>query len=182
MSQECVQQGFLEDQAQENGAADSKQSAKPSHTGSLCCECGSASQSRLALPSFPHVMELGKMSITPCGTRAHNLRIRSPTPCPLGQGGLQLPLAQKTQTHVSVFRWKDCHTMIWTQTLVTVCQSGLRGWTQIPLAQAAWAQIPQLSTWMGSKGKKPRHGFFTASMSVVFGGCLGNSIGVTGPL
>ena len=72
--------------------------------------------------------------------------------------------------------------MIWTQTLVTVCQSGLRGWTQIPLAQAVWAQIPQLSTWMGSKGKKPRHGFFTASMSVVFGVCLGNSIGVTGPL
>ena len=25
--------------------------------------------------------------ITPCGTRARNLRIRSPTPCPLGQGG-----------------------------------------------------------------------------------------------
>ena len=25
--------------------------------------------------------------ITPCGTRTHNLRIRSPTPCPLGQGG-----------------------------------------------------------------------------------------------
>ena len=24
---------------------------------------------------------------TPCGTRAHNLWIRSPTPCPLGQGG-----------------------------------------------------------------------------------------------
>ena len=24
---------------------------------------------------------------TPCGTRTHNLRIRSPTPCPLGQGG-----------------------------------------------------------------------------------------------
>ena len=25
---------------------------------------------------------------TPCGTRTHNLRIRSPTPCPLGQGAL----------------------------------------------------------------------------------------------
>ena len=25
---------------------------------------------------------------TPCGTRTRNLRIRSPTPCPLGQGGL----------------------------------------------------------------------------------------------
>ena len=27
------------------------------------------------------------MQSTPCGTRARNLRIRSPTPCPLGQGG-----------------------------------------------------------------------------------------------
>ena len=27
-------------------------------------------------------------NITPCGTRTRNLRIRSPTPCPLGQGGL----------------------------------------------------------------------------------------------
>ena len=27
----------------------------------------------------------------------------------------------------------------------TVCPSGLRGWTQVPLAQAAWVQIPQLS-------------------------------------
>ena len=26
---------------------------------------------------------------TPCGTRTRNLRIRSPTPCPLGQGGLR---------------------------------------------------------------------------------------------
>ena len=31
----------------------------------------------------------GSRSInTPCGTRTHNLRIRGPTPCPLGQGGL----------------------------------------------------------------------------------------------
>ena len=28
---------------------------------------------------------------------------------------------------------------------MTVCPSGLRGWTQVPLAQAAWAQIPQVS-------------------------------------
>ena len=27
----------------------------------------------------------------------------------------------------------------------TVCPGGLRGWTQVPLARAAWAQIPQLS-------------------------------------
>ena len=27
----------------------------------------------------------------------------------------------------------------------TVSRSGLRGWTQVPLAQAAWVQIPQLS-------------------------------------
>ena len=28
------------------------------------------------------------MGVTPCGIRAHNLRIRSPMPCPLRQGGL----------------------------------------------------------------------------------------------
>ena len=27
----------------------------------------------------------------------------------------------------------------------TVCPGGLRGWSQVPLAQAAWVQIPQLS-------------------------------------
>ena len=27
----------------------------------------------------------------------------------------------------------------------TLCPSGLRGWTQVPLARAAWAQIPQVS-------------------------------------
>ena len=27
----------------------------------------------------------------------------------------------------------------------TVCLSGLRGWTQVPLARPAWAQIPQVS-------------------------------------
>ena len=28
---------------------------------------------------------------------------------------------------------------------LTLCPSGLRGWTQVPLAQAAWVQIPQVS-------------------------------------
>ena len=37
---------------------------------------------------------------TPCGTRARNLRIRSPTPCPLGQGGLCLP-----ESHVATRFW-----------------------------------------------------------------------------
>ena len=30
-------------------------------------------------------------------------------------------------------------------TIMTLCPSGLRGWTQVPLAQAAWVQIPQVS-------------------------------------
>ena len=37
---------------------------------------------------------------TPCGTRTRNLRIRSPTPCPLGQGGLCLP-----ESHVATRFW-----------------------------------------------------------------------------
>jgi hypothetical protein len=35
-----------------------------------------------------HIATPGTASrCTPCGTRTRNLRIRSPTPCPLGQGG-----------------------------------------------------------------------------------------------
>jgi hypothetical protein len=30
-------------------------------------------------------------------------------------------------------------------TIKTLCPSGLRGWTQVPLARAAWVQIPQVS-------------------------------------
>jgi hypothetical protein len=30
----------------------------------------------------------------------------------------------------------------------TLCPSGLRGWTQVPLARAAWVQIPQVSFFM----------------------------------
>ena len=28
---------------------------------------------------------------------------------------------------------------------LTLCPSGLRGWTQVPLVQTAWVQIPQVS-------------------------------------
>ena len=27
----------------------------------------------------------------------------------------------------------------------TLCPSGLRGWTQVPLVQTAWVRIPQVS-------------------------------------
>ena len=37
--------------------------------------------------SIPRWMVPRNIKITPCGTRTRNLRIRSPTPCPLGQGG-----------------------------------------------------------------------------------------------
>jgi hypothetical protein len=31
------------------------------------------------------------------------------------------------------------------RTAKTLCPSGIRGWTQVPLARAAWVQIPQVS-------------------------------------
>ena len=34
---------------------------------------------------------------------------------------------------------------------MTLCPSGLRGWTQVPLARAAWVQIPQVSVLLGSE-------------------------------
>ena len=39
---------------------------------------------------------------------------------------------------------------------MTVCPSGLRGWTQVPLAQAAWVQIPQLSVCLALRGLRWR--------------------------
>ena len=33
-----------------------------------------------------------------------------------------------------------------TASITTLCPSGLRGWTQVPLARAAWVQIPQVSS------------------------------------
>ena len=33
---------------------------------------------------------------------------------------------------------------------MTLCPSGLRGWTQVPLARAAWVQIPQVSVLLES--------------------------------
>ena len=41
--------------------------------------------------------------------------------------------------------WARNIAFVSSNTAKTVCPSGLRGWTQVPLAQAAWAQIPQLS-------------------------------------
>ena len=38
--------------------------------------------------------------------------------------------------------------------LLTVCPSGLRGWTQVPLAKAAWVQIPQLSFFVAGEQQK----------------------------
>ena len=34
----------------------------------------------------------------------------------------------------------------WGAVIKTLCPSGLRGWTQVPLARAAWVQIPQVSS------------------------------------
>ena len=44
-----------------------------------------------------------------------------------------------------------------TSTTKTLCPSGLRGWTQVPLARAAWAQIPQVS-WPPSTLLAPQAG------------------------
>ena len=38
---------------------------------------------------------------TPCGPRTRNLRIRSPTPCPLGQGGMLQPRMSRHPSYYS---------------------------------------------------------------------------------
>jgi hypothetical protein len=61
-----------------------------------CCRVASATRAAVGATARGHpgsshserVTQLGLARPTPCGTRARNLRIRGPTPCPLGQGGL----------------------------------------------------------------------------------------------
>ena len=48
---------------------------------------GRKSLLRLLLGFCAPMSRVPPKSSTPCGTRTRNLRIRSPTPCPLGQGG-----------------------------------------------------------------------------------------------
>ena len=104
------------------------------------------------------------------GTRTHNLLLRREAPYPLGHTScaeMQLPLIQPwPHAHL-----RPGHNIIgprsprvrcsvrqpmkvkwltrgrpWPSTNSrTLCPSGLRGWTQVPLAQAAWVQIPQVS-------------------------------------
>ena len=63
----------------------------------------------------------------------------------------RLLLARSSSTSLQLHRvckWKVV--VMWAITNLagccrTVCPSGLQGWTQVPLARVAWAQIPQLS-------------------------------------
>ena len=55
-------------------------------------------------------------------------------------------LCLRRQLHVLPFLDDSACDMNSTATSsLTLCPSGLRGWTQVPLARAAWAQIPQVS-------------------------------------
>ena len=51
------------------------------------CLHGYARMRDLALPQPRPGAARHRIKSTPCGTRTRNLRIRGPTPCPLGQGG-----------------------------------------------------------------------------------------------
>ena len=52
--------------------------------------CKSKTKSRKSATGIFKHRVLVWSQITPCGTRTRNLRIRNPTPCPLGQGGLSV--------------------------------------------------------------------------------------------
>ena len=53
------------------------------------------------------------------------------------------------------FEGKNQSQMFWAQfwscRQLTLCLSGLRGWTQVPLVQTAWVQVPQVSYGSGLK-------------------------------
>ena len=56
-------------------------------------------------PSFPHTtphrpaLLLLQAEAHPCGARAHNPRISTPTPCPSGQGGIKRDQASQSTEH-----------------------------------------------------------------------------------
>ena len=67
----------------------------PSVSMPLISECQGRSASCIVPQTGKHQLRMqqtmshcASKASTPCGTRTRNLRIRSPTPCPLGQGGL----------------------------------------------------------------------------------------------
>ena len=101
----------------------------------------------------------------------------SKTVCPSGlRGWTQVPLARAAWAQIpqlSVFSYqflripqkmprsqqlgRQCSNATHVaRTSKTVCPSGLRGWTQVPLAQAAWVQIPQLSIFSYSSCRSNR--------------------------
>ena len=55
-----------------------------------------------------------------------------------------LELAAMSYYFKHTYRTRSLRTKL-NPTNKTLCPSGLRGWTQVPLARAAWAQIPQVS-------------------------------------
>jgi hypothetical protein len=54
----------------------------------------------------------------------------------------------------------------------TLCPSGLRGWTQVPLARAAWVQIPQVSSITSDVGYTMVVGGYSMDVGWLFNGCL----------
>ena len=71
--------------------------------------------------------------ITPCGTRTRNLRIRSPTPCPLGQGGLTLHASMQS-SNPALMESKSQFNNIWTHTFrlgVSGPHQGMSWWSSI---------------------------------------------------
>jgi hypothetical protein len=96
---------------------------------------------------------------TPCGTRTRNLRIRSPTPCPLGQGGCAGLASSEDNANIC----PGCSAWLWT-------------WARNPLGSARRGSNPlgvitEHHSWCGLR--VDRHPGLCWVVVCVLGGCLG---------
>ncbi len=96
---------------------------------------------------------------TPCGTRTRNLRIRSPTPCPLGQGGCAGLASSENSANIC----PGCSAWLWT-------------WARNPLGSARRGSNPlgvitEHHSWCGLR--VDRHPGLCWVVVCVLGGCLG---------
>ena len=124
----------------------------------------------LLLGSGTLMSHVPSKSSTPCGTRTRNLRIRSPTPCPLGQGGTShyvpglpywFPSAKLFMCHAALFPFyvlsePSVSLAAWSSGMILA--SGARGpgfnSRSSPFSFASAASSPMPCQWLLRLGRK----------------------------
>ena len=102
----------------------------------------------ISLPAFVSRGHVVHTQDTPCGTRTRNLRIRSPTPCPLGQGGSCIIVYPRRTRILCACVLQLTNTLIRLPSLCWAALCALSGWSCCMLFSAdssrdRWNQMPR---------------------------------------